>query len=68
LQRNGKKRALNLKVKRIRWGNTTGKKFFSQLFRPKAKSLPKASDMGFPQRAFCGVFELLFLRNAQKRH
>jgi hypothetical protein len=38
------------------------KSFFSQLFRPKA------FDMDFPQKVFCGVFELPLLRNAQKRH
>jgi hypothetical protein len=38
------------------------KVFFSQLFRPKA------FDMDFPQKVFCGVFELPLLRNAQKRH
>jgi hypothetical protein len=36
------------------------KVFFSQLFRPKA------FDMDFPQKVFCGVFELPLLRNAQK--
>jgi hypothetical protein len=38
------------------------KVFFSQLFRPKV------FDMDFPQKVFCGVFELPLLRNAQKRH
>jgi hypothetical protein len=36
--------------------------FFSQLFRPKV------FDMDFPQKVFCGVFELPLLRNGQKRH
>jgi hypothetical protein len=35
--------------------------FFPQLFRPKV------FDMYFPQKVFCGVFELPLLRNAQKR-
>jgi hypothetical protein len=38
------------------------KVFSSQLFRPKV------FDMDFPQKVFCGVFELPWLRNAQKRH
>jgi hypothetical protein len=38
------------------------KSFFSQLFRPEA------FDMNFPQKVFCGVFDLPLLRNAQKRH
>jgi hypothetical protein len=32
----------------------------SQLFRPKV------FDMGFPQKVFCGVFELPLLRSAKK--
>jgi hypothetical protein len=44
-------------------GNDDRNKVFSpQLFRPKA------FDMDFPQKVFCGVFELPLLRNAQKRH
>jgi hypothetical protein len=38
------------------------KVFFPQLFRPKV------FDVDFPQKVFCGVFELPLLRNAQKRH
>jgi hypothetical protein len=38
------------------------KVLFCQLFRPKV------FDMDFPQKVFCGVFELPLLRNAQKRH
>jgi hypothetical protein len=52
-------------IKKNRWEKKTG--IFvcflsSQLFRPKV------FDMDFPQKVFCGVFELRLLRNAQKRH
>jgi hypothetical protein len=58
MQRNGQKRDT-----KNRWGKTKGKKFvFPQLFRPKV------FDMDFPQKVFCGVFELPLLRNAQKLH
>jgi hypothetical protein len=40
---------------------TTGKNFFSQLFRPKV------FDMDFSQNVLYGVFELPLLRNTQKR-
>jgi hypothetical protein len=43
-------------------GKTTGKSFFLSTFSAKV------SDMGFLQKVFYGVFELLVLRNAQKRH
>jgi hypothetical protein len=33
----------------------------SQVFRPEA------FDMGFPEKVFCGVFELPLLRNTHKR-
>jgi hypothetical protein len=50
-------------IKKYRREKTKGKKFFSsQLFRPKA------FDMDFLLKVFCGVFELPLLRNAQKRH
>jgi hypothetical protein len=57
MQRNGQKRD-----KKSRWGNTTGKKlFFSQLFRPKV------FGMDFPQKVFCGVFELPLLRSKRTK-
>jgi hypothetical protein len=37
------------------------KRFFPQLFRPKA------FDMYFPKKVFYGIFELPLLRSAQKR-
>jgi hypothetical protein len=49
-------------IKENRWEKTTGKCFFSQLFRPKA------FDMDFPQKVLYSVFELPLLRNAQKRN
>jgi hypothetical protein len=52
-------------IKKNRWEKTTGKKvLFSQLFLFR----PKVFDMDFPQKVFCGVFELPLLRNAQKHH
>jgi hypothetical protein len=49
-------------IKEIDGKRRQEKSFFSQLFRPKV------FDMDFPQKVFCGVFELPLLRKAQKRH
>jgi hypothetical protein len=50
-------------IKQKSMGKDDRKKvFFSQLFRAKV------FDMDFPQKVFCGVFELPLLRNTQKRH
>jgi hypothetical protein len=49
-------------IKKKSMGKDERKKVFSQLFRPKF------FDIDFPQKVFCGVFELPLLRNAQKRH
>jgi hypothetical protein len=50
-------------IKKNRWENTTGKRFFFSTFSAK-----KVFDMDFPQKVFSSVFELPLLRNAQKRH
>jgi hypothetical protein len=49
-------------IKNLMGKDDRKKVFFSQLFRPKV------FDMDFPQKVFNGVFELPWLRNAQKRH
>jgi hypothetical protein len=49
-------------IKKIDGKRRKEKSFFSQLFRPKA------FDMDFSQKVFCGVFEIPLMRNAQKRH
>jgi hypothetical protein len=55
--------AKNAIEKKIEGKRRQEKSFFPQLF------LPKVFDMDcFPQKVFCGVFELPLLRNAQKCH
>jgi hypothetical protein len=50
-------------IKTNRWEKTKGKKFFFLNFFGQ-----KFLTYIFPQKFFYGVFELLLLRNAQKRH
>jgi hypothetical protein len=65
LARHAEKRQKNA-IKRTKGEKrqTTGKRFFSQLF------WQKVFDMGFllPPKSFCGVFELPLLKNAKNRH
>jgi hypothetical protein len=60
MQRNGQKRDKKIEGKKRQ--ETDFFPLFSQLF------WQKGFDMDFPQKGFCGVFELPLLRNAPKRH
>jgi hypothetical protein len=60
MQRSGQKRD-----KKNRWGRRQEKGFFPLNFFDQK---PKVCDMDFPLKVSCGVFELLLLKNAQKRH
>jgi hypothetical protein len=44
------------------------KSFFFSTFSEVFGFWPKVLDLDFPQKVFCGVFELPLLRNAPKRH
>jgi hypothetical protein len=56
MQRNGQKRDKKIEGKRRQEKSFCFFNFFGQFV------------LDFPQKGFCGVFELPFLRNAQKRH
>jgi hypothetical protein len=57
MPRNGQNRDKKIEGKRRQ-----EKSFFLSTFSAKV------FDMDFPQKVFCGVFELPLLRNAQKPH